>query len=260
MLRALNTSATGMHAQEQNVNTISNNISNVNTTGFKKERAEFEDLLYEQSIDKGARSSGDSQYTIGKQAGSGARVTATRRIHTQGSIKITDNPFDVSIQGDGFFPVMVGDKIRYTRDGSFGPDAEGFITTNSGHKIAPGIQVPPNTRSLSISKDGKVDAWLANDKEPVRVGDIKVFKFVNPAGLRDLGGNLAEETTASGNAIEHTPGLNNAGYLFQGSLETSNVQIVDEMTNLIKAQRAYEMNSKVMGVADQMLQTVNNIR
>ncbi len=260
MLRALNTSATGMNSQEQNVNTISNNIANVNTTGYKKERTEFQDLLYEQAQEKGARSSGDSQYTVGQQIGSGSKVSATRRQHTQGSLNITDNPFDVSIQGDGFFPIMVDDQIRYTRDGSFGPDSQGFITTSSGYKLAPGIQVPSNTRSINISKDGKVQAWVANKKEPEEIGEVKIMTFVNPAGLRDLGGNLAEATTASGSAVEHTPGTNHSGYLMQGSLETSNVQIVNEMTNLIKAQRAYEMNSKVMGVADQMLQTVNNIR
>lgn len=260
MLRALNTSATGMAAQETNVNTISNNIANVNTTGYKRQRTEFEDLLYETVEEAGGRSSGESQYNIGTQLGSGAKVSSIKRIHEMGSPQITNSPYDMMIMGEGFFGVQVGNDTMYTRDGSFTVDAEGVLKTRSGHTLLPGITLPPNTKSLNISDDGKVQAYLNNQTEPIDLGQIPVFTFTNPAGLTDMGSNLAKRTTASGEAIQNIPGSENAGSIQQGTLESSNVNVMNEMTNLIKAQRAYEMNSKVMGVADQMLQTVNNIR
>lgn len=260
MIRALNTAATGMAAQESQVNTISNNLANANTTGYKTQRTEFEDLLYETVEEAGGRSSADSSYTVGQQVGSGAKVTATRRIHEMGSPQITNRPYDLMVMGEGFFGVQVGNEIQYTRDGSFTVDAQGIIKNRAGHPLVPNITVPPTTKSLNISEDGKVQAFLADGTAPVELGQIPVFTFINPAGLKDLGGNMAKMTTASGNPVQHIPGNENSGVIQQGALEASNVSVMKEMTNLIKAQRAYEMNSKVMGIADQMLQTVNSIR
>ena len=260
MIRALNTAATGMSAQEQQVNSISNNIANANTTGYKTQRTEFEDLLYETVQEAGGRSSSDSQYTVGHQVGSGAKVSATRRIHTMGSPQITDRPYDLMIMGDGFFGLQVGNDTMYTRDGSFTVDSSGVIRSRAGHQLLPGLTVPPNTKSLNIGENGQVQAFLSNQTEPVELGQIPIFTFVNPAGLTDKGGNITARTVASGEAIQRIAGDENAGFIQQGTLESSNVSVMNEMTNLIKAQRAYEMNSKVMGVADQMLQTVNGIR
>ena len=249
MIRALNTAATGMAAQEQQVNTISNNIANANTTGYKTQRTEFEDLLYETVEEAGGRSGSDSSYTVGHQVGSGAKVTATRRIHSMGSPQITNRPYDLMIMGEGYFGVQAGNEIMYTRDGSFTVDAQGVIKNRAGYSLLPNLTVPPTTKSINISEDGVVQAFLADGTEPV-----------NPAGLSDQGGNLARVTTASGSPLQHIAGSENAGVINQGTLESSNVSVMNEMTNLIKAQRAYEMNSKVMGIADQMLQTVNSIR
>lgn len=260
MLRALNTAATGMSAQESQVNTISNNIANANTTGFKSQRTEFEDLMYETVQEAGGRSNSDTKYNVGTQVGSGSKVSATKRIHTQGNTVVTNNPYDLRVQGEGFFGVQVGDETMYTRDGSFTINAEGKLQTRKGYDVVPGIVVPPNTGSITISDDGVVNAYFHGTAEPTTLGQIPVFTFSNPAGLSDVGGNIAKRTVGSGEAIQNIAGKNNAGIVSQGMLESSNVSVMNEMTNLIKAQRAYEMNSKVMGVADQMLQTVNNIR
>ena len=260
MIRALNTAATGMSAQESHVNTISNNIANANTNAYKAQRTEFEDLMYHTVKEAGGRSSDGTQYTVGQQVGSGAKVSATRRIHSMGSPQITNRPYDLMIMGDGFFGIQVGQKVMYTRDGSFTVDAQGNVKTRGGYPLLPGIVVPPNTKSLNIAENGEVQAFLANQTEPVALGQIPVFTFVNPAGLSDKGGNISEATTASGQAIQHIAGTENSGHISQGTIESSNVSVMNEMTGLIKAQRAYEMNSKVMGIADQMLQTVNNIR
>ncbi len=260
MIRALNTAATGMTAQEQQVNSISNNIANANTTGYKSQRTEFEDLLYETVEEAGGRSSTDTEYTVGHQVGSGSKVSATRRIHSMGSPQITNRPYDLMIMGDGFFGVQAGNETLYTRDGSFTVDAQGVMKTRNGHTLVPGITVPPNTKSLNIGEDGNVQAFVTGQNQPIELGQIPVFTFVNPAGLTDRGGNTASVTPASGEAQQRIAGDENAGVIQQGTLESSNVSVMGEMTNLIKAQRAYEMNSKVMGVADQMLQTVNNIR
>lgn len=261
MIRALHTSATGMAAQESNVNTISHNIANVNTTGFKKARTEFDDLLYETVQEAGAKSSGNTEYNVGVQVGSGARVSATRKQHTQGSPQMTNNPYDLMVNGEGFLGVVQPNgELKFTRDGSFNVDAQGTLVTRAGHKVFPGINVPPNTIKINISENGLVEAWSRESVEPMNLGQIPVFTFVNPVGLRSDGGNLLSATSGSGQAIQNMPGDNGSGILMQGAIETSNVNIMNEMTDLIKAQRAYEMNSKVMGVADQMLQTVNNIR
>lgn len=261
MLRALNTSATGMAAQEANVNTISNNIANVNTIGFKQGRTEFEDLLYETVTEAGARSSNTTQYNVGTQIGSGAKVSALRRIHNQGAPQITNNPFDIMINGDGFLGiVMPNNEVKFTRDGSFNPDQNGQLVNRSGYKLFPGITIPSNTLKVTISESGNVEAFIKGQMEPQNIGQIPVFTFTNDAGLKQEGGNLFAATVGSGEAQQSVAGENSAGVISQGSLETSNVNVMNEMTNLIKAQRAYEMNSKVMGVADQMLNTVNNVR
>ncbi len=261
MIRALHTAATGMAAQESNVNTISNNIANVNTTGFKKARTEFDDLLYETIQEAGAKSSGTTEYNVGHQVGSGAKVSATRKIHSIGSMQQTNNPYDLMINGEGFLGVIAPNgEMKYTRDGSFNVDAQGNLVSRAGHKVFPGIVVPSNTVKLNIAENGLVEAWNRESPEPSVLGTIPVFSFVNPVGLSSQGGNLYAATKGSGQAIQNVAGENGSGVLSQGALETSNVNVMNEMTDLIKAQRAYEMNSKVMGVADQMLQTVNNIR
>jgi flagellar basal-body rod protein FlgG len=261
MIRALHTAATGMAAQESNVNTISNNIANVNTTGFKKDRTEFDDLLYETVQEAGAKSSANSEYNVGLQVGSGAKVSATRKIHSQGSPQMTNNPYDIMVNGEGFLGVIgPTGELKYTRDGSFNVDSQGNMVTRAGHKVFPGIVVPPNIMKISISENGNVEAFTRESVEPINLGQVPIFTFVNPVGLRSEGGNLMGATAGSGQAMQNIPGQNGSGMLMQGAIETSNVNVMNEMTDLIKAQRAYEMNSKVMGVADQMLQTVNNIR
>jgi flagellar basal-body rod protein FlgG len=261
MIKALNTAATGMASQESNVNNISNNIANANTTGFKKSRTEFEDLLYETVQEPGSRSSDSTRYNVGIQVGTGSKVASNKKIHTQGNPMITNNPFDLLIKGEGFFGVLMpNNQVKYARDGSFSVDAQGNLVTKSGNKVFPGITLPPNVVNVNISESGNVEAYFKGRPEPEEVGSIPVFTFINPAGLKSEGGNLLANTLASGEPVQNVPGENSSGSLMQGALESSNVSIMNEMTNLIKAQRAYEMNSKIMGVADQMLQTVNNIR
>ncbi len=261
LMKALNTAATGMTAQEANVNTISNNIANANTTGFKKSRAEFDDLLYETVKEAGSRSSATTRYTVGVQVGTGAKLSATRKIFQQGNPQITNRPFDFMINGDGFFAiVMPNNNVRYTRDGSFNVDQTGTLVTKHGHKVFPTLTMPPGTLTVQVSETGNVDAYVNGQVEPINVGQIPVFTFINPVALRSLGKNLFGVTSSSGAPSQMIAGNENAGVIMQGALESSNVSIMTEMTNLIKAQRAYEMNSKVMGIADQMLQTVNNIR
>lgn len=261
MIKALGIAATGMEAQESNVSNIANNISNVNTNGFKRGRTEFEDLLYETVQEPGAKSSNTTNYNIGIQYGSGAKVSAVNKIYEMGNPDITNNPFDFMISGDGFFGIiMPNNQVKYTRDGSFNLDAQGNLVTKKGHRVFPGLTVPPNTTNVNVSENGIVEAYQSGQVQPQNIGSIPVFTFVNPPGLKSAGGNLMDQTVASGAPIQNVPGENNAGSILQGTLETSNVKIMNEMTNLIKAQRAYEMNSKIMGVADQMLQTVNNVK
>jgi len=261
MLKALHTAASGMSAQETNVNTISNNIANVNTTGFKRGRTEIDDLGYETIQEPGARSSATSQYNVGVQIGSGSRVSSIRKEFTVGSPQITNNPFDLMVNGEGFFGIiMPNGELKYTRDGSFNVDAQGTLVNKQGYKVYPGFAFPPNTANVSISESGKVEAFIKGQTEPTNVGQIPIFTFVNPVGLKSSGGNLYQVSLSSGAPIQAVAGESNAGALMQGALETSNVSPMTEMTDLIRAQRAYEMNSKVMGVADQMMQTINNIR
>ena len=261
MLKALHTAASGMSAQEANVSTISNNIANVNTTGFKRGRTEIEDLTYETVQEAGARSSASTNYNVGTQIGSGARVSAVRKEFTNGAPQMTNNPFDLMINGEGFFGIiMPNGELKFTRDGSFNVDAQGSMVNKQGYKVYPGFQFPPNTSSVNISDDGKIQSFTKGVPEPVEVGQIPVFTFVNPVGLKSTGMNLYQVSLSSGQPVQAIAGNDNARPIMQGALEASNVSPMTEMTDLIRAQRAYEMNSKVMGVADQMMQTINNIR
>jgi flagellar basal-body rod protein FlgG len=261
MLRAINIAASGMAAQEANVNTVANNVANANTNGFKQGRTEFDDLLYQTVQEPGARSNGDSQYNVGIQFGSGAKASAVRRIHSQGSPIITNGPFDLMINGEGFFGLMMpNNDMKFTRDGSFSVDGQGMVVNKQGYKIFPGINIPTNTTSVNINANGTVDAYFPGQPEPQSMGQIAVFQFMNSSGLKAEGSNLLSQSASSGAPIQSIAGENNTGVIQQGSLEASNVNIMNEMTNMIKAQRAYEMNSKIMGIADQMMQTTNNIR
>lgn len=261
MIKALHTAASGMSAQESNVSTISNNIANVNTIGFKRGRTEIEDLSYETIQEAGARSSATTNYNVGTQIGSGARVSAVRKEFTNGAPQITNNPFDLMINGDGFFGIiMPNGELKFTRDGAFNVDAQGAMVTKQGYKVYPGFNFPPNTSSVSISDDGKIQSFTKGVSEPTEVGQLPVFTFVNPVGLKSQGMNLYQVSLSSGQPVQAIAGNDNAGPIMQGALEASNVSPMTEMTDLIRAQRAYEMNSKVMGVADQMMQTINNIR
>lgn len=261
MLRALNTAATGMAAQEMNVSTISNNIANVNTIGFKKNRTEFDTLLYQTVEEAGGRSDANTVYNVGTQIGSGTKVSAVRKEFSQGSPQITNNPFDLMINGDGFFGILMpNQEVKYTRDGAFNVDSQGNLVNKNGYKLVPGIVVPQGTINVNITEDGLVEAFTSGQVEPTQVGQIPLFTFINPVGLKSIGQNLYSISNASGQPQSNIAGQNSAGVIQQGSLEASNVSIMNEMTDLIKAQRAYEMNSRVMKVADEMLQTVNNIR
>ena len=261
MIRALNTAAAGMAAQEAHVNTISNNISNANTTGFKRGRVEFEDLLYQTTQEAGSRSSETSLYSVGTQVGTGAKVSATRKVFDQGNPQITNRPFDFMVNGDGFFGIILpNEEMRFTRDGSFNLDAQGNLVNKQGYRVFPGFTFPANTMSITVSEDGRIDAFVRGQTEAISIGSLPIFTFMNEVGLKSSGGNLYQSTLASGEPFQHVAGTNNAGSIMQGALEASNVQIMIEMTDMIRAQRAFDMNSKVMGVADQMLQTVNNIR
>lgn len=261
MMKALSTAASGMSAQETYVSTISNNIANVNTIGFKRGRTEIDDLGYETLQEPGARSIASTTYNVGIQIGSGARVSAIRKEFSIGSPQITNNPFDLMVNGEGFFGIiMPNGELKFTRDGSFNVDSQGVLVNKQGYKVYPGFNFPPNTSTVMISENGKADAYVKGQTEPTSVGQIPVFTFVNPVGLKSTGSNLYQISLSSGQPVQAIPGENNAGSLMQGALETSNVSPMAEMTDLIRAQRAYEMNSKVMGVADQMMQTINNIR
>ena len=261
MIKSLNTAATGMLAQQSNMDVIANNIANVNTTGFKKGRAEFEDLIYHNLKDPGQASGLQSVSPTGVQTGLGVRTAAVQKDFSMGQVLITKNPLDLHIEGPGFFQVQTTDgEIAYTRDGAFKKDANGRLADKNGNLLVPNITVPPNASGIEINPSGQVSALIGQDSEPQAVGQIDIANFINPAGLKNVGKNLYVTTVASGPATNLTPGTDGVGYLAQGELESSNVNIVDEMINMIAAQRAYETNSKVVQTADQMLQTANNIR
>jgi flagellar basal-body rod protein FlgG len=261
MIRSLWTSATGMQAQELNIDVISNNLANVNTSGFKKSRAEFQDLLYEILRPAGAASSQDTTVPTGIQLGHGARPSAVQKVFTQGDFQNTKNELDWAIEGDGFFQIETPNgETAYSRAGEFKLDADGRIVNSDGFPLVPEISVPTNTVSISVGMDGTVSVIQADDATPVEIGTIQLARFVNPGGLKSLGKNLYSPTEASGDEIVGTPGENGFGTITQGFLEMSNVSVVDEMVNMITAQRAYETNSKVIQTADDMLQMANNLK
>ncbi len=263
MMRALWSAASGMKGQQTNMDVIANNIANVNTYGGKKVRAEFQDLIYQNIRDAGAASGADSQYPTGMQIGLGTRVAATNRLFTQGALQSTENPTDVGIQGEGFFRITMPDgSTAYTRDGSFKLDSQRRLVTTDGYPLADGITIDENAPndSITISGDGRVSYTVAGDTQTTEAGQIQLARFVNPSGLTAIGKNLFVESAASGNAIEGNPGENGAGTLTQGTLEMSNVQIVEEMVNMIISQRAYESNSKAVTTSDSMLEIANGLK
>lgn len=256
---ALWVAKTGLDAQQTRMGVISNNLANVSTTGFKRGRPVFEDLLYQNVRQAGASSSQNTQLPSGLALGTGVRTVATERLFTQGNLLQTSNPLDLAVNGRGFFQVQKPDgTIAYTRDGSFQIDAQGQIVTASGYVLDPAISIPPNVQALTIGSDGVVSVLAAGASAPTQVGNIQLADFVNPAGLQSLGENLYAETAASGSPQTGTPGLTGLGTLVQGSVESSNVNVVEEMVNMIETQRAYEINSKAISTTAQMLQYLNN--
>jgi flagellar basal-body rod protein FlgG len=250
---------TGLDAQQTRMAVISNNLANVNTTGFKRGRAAFEDLLYQNVRQAGAQSSQDTQLPTGLSLGTGVRTVATEKIFTQGNLLQTNNSLDVAIEGRGFFQILQPDgSLAYSRDGSFQLDNNGQMVTSNGYILQPGITIPANTISMTIGQDGIVTVLTQGNNAPTQVGNLQMSDFINPAGLQAIGQNLFLETAASGSPQTGTPGLNGLGRVVQGALETSNVNTVEELVNMIETQRAYEMNSKAISTADQMLQYVNN--
>ena len=255
-MRALSIASTGMAAQQTNVETIANNLANMNTTGFKEQRAEFQDLLYQNIQTPGAQTSDQGTYAPnGIQIGAGVRTAAIYRITTQGDLQSTGNPYDVAVQGPGYFRIQQADGTdAYTRSGNFSLSPQGQLITQDGLVVQPGIAIPQNTLSVQINAQGQVNATVAGNTTPQTVGQLELTRFPNEAGLNAIGGNLYLETPASGSPQAGVPGSVGYGTVQQGYLETSNVNSVDEITALITAQRAYEMNSKVVKAADEMLQ------
>jgi flagellar basal-body rod protein FlgG len=259
MTPALWAAKTGLDAQQTRMTVVSNNLANVNTTGFKQGRAVFEDLLYQNVRQVGAQSTQDTRYPTGLYVGTGVRVVATEKLYTQGNLVQTGNPLDLAVQGRGFFQVLMPDgTLGYTRDGSFQVNAEGELVTSSGYRLQPGISIPDAAQSVSIGTDGTVSVQVAGQAAPTQVGSLQLVDFVNPAGLQARGQNLLLESASSGPAQTGTPGLDGLGSIAQGTLESSNVNVVEELVNMIETQRAYEMNSKAIQTTDQMLEYVNN--
>lgn len=260
MIRSLWISKTGLDAQQTQLDVISNNLANVSTNGFKRSRAVFEDLLYQTVRQPGAQSSQQTQLPSGLQIGTGVRPVATERIFTQGNVNQTNNDKDLAIQGNGFFQILLPDgTTAYTRDGSFQTDSQGQMVTSSGYTLQPPITIPLNTTKLSVGRDGTVSIMQAGSTATTQIGTIQVATFINPAGLESRGENLYVETAASGAPNPNTPGTNGAGALWQGYVETSNVNVVEELVNMIQTQRAYEINSKAITTSDQMLAKISQL-
>jgi len=261
MMRSLWTAATGMAAQSLNVDVISNNISNANTTGFKRGRANFQDLMYQQIKSPGSEaSSSGTQVPTGIQIGLGVKTASVSSIFSEGSFQQTGNPLDLTIQGRGFFQIQLpnGD-TAYTRDGKFSLDSQGQLVTQNGDPLLPSVSIPTDAQTIHISADGTVSAIQTGGVQTV-LGQIQIADFINPAGLTHMGSNLFQASNASGQAVIGSPSQNGLGSIGQGMLEMSNVSMVEEMVNLIAGQRAYEMNSKAIKAADEMLQTANNVK
>lgn len=259
MIRALRTAATGMRAQQMNVDTIANNLANVNTTGFKKTRMDFQDIFY-QNIRTAGTPTAERQLPTGLQVGLGVRAAATQKLFSQGALEETGNSLDLAVEGQGFFQITLADgTIGYTRDGSFKRDADGNIVTSDGLLMEPGIVVPADATLISVSSDGTVSAQIAGQQDPQILGEIQLASFPNPAGLTAIGKNLFTKSPASGDPTLNTPGTQGFGTLAQGFLEKANVDVVEEMVGMITAQRAYEINSRVIQGVDQMLETAGGL-
>lgn len=252
---ALWAAKTGLDAQQTRMAVTANNLANVSTTGFKKGRAVFEDLLYQNVRQVGAAGTQDTQLPSGLSLGTGARVVATEKLHTQGNLQVTGNSLDMAINGRGFFQVLLADGTTgYTRDGSFQVNAQGELVTSAGYTVQPSITIPDGAQTVTVGTDGVVSVQLAGQAAPTQVGSLQLVDFINAAGLQPRGENLLVESAASGPAQTGTPGLNGLGSIQQGSLEASNVNVVEELVSMIETQRAYEMNSKAISTTDQMLE------
>lgn len=260
-MRAMHTAATGMMAQQLNVQVISNNIANMRTTGYKRQRAEFQDLLYEQVRRAGTQTSEQGNVLpAGVELGAGVKTVGTPRILTQGSLLPTGKDFDVAIRGEGYFKIQLPDgRTAYSRDGSFNLDAQGRIVTSEGNVVQPGITIPQTASGVTISQNGQVAYSSPNSTTPTQVGRIELTRFVNKAGLQSIGDNLFLETASSGPAQDGQPNADGFGSVMQGNLEQANVEAVTELSDLISAQRAYEMNAKVISAAEQMMQATSNL-
>jgi flagellar basal-body rod protein FlgG len=260
MSSALYTAATGMNAQQTNIDNVAHNLANVNTTGFKKSRVEFEDLVYEEIRAAGDSASATTEAPVGLEVGLGTRAVATARNFSAGNLRSTGGPLDMAIQGGGFFQVSMPDGTTgYTRAGTFHLDSQGLLVTNEGYSIDPQISVPANATSVTISADGIVSAVIAGQTASQQLGTLEIANFSNPAGLRPLGGNMFAPTTASGEPETGAPGTDARGTLLQGFVEDSNVSVVEEMVNMIIAQRAYEANSRVVKASDEMMSQTNQL-
>jgi flagellar basal-body rod protein FlgG len=259
MTQALWIAKTGLDAQQTKMSVISNNLANASTSGFKRSRAVFEDLLYQNQRQPGAQSSQDTVYSTGLMIGTGVRTVATEKLYTQGNLSQTENPLDVAIEGRGFLQVLLPDGgLAYTRDGSMQVDNQGQLVTPSGFAIQPSINIPADAQSITIAVDGTVSVSLQGASQTTQVGSIQLADFINSSGLQAKGGNLLLETTSSGSPQVGLPGANGLGSLLQGFIENSNVNVVEELVSMIETQRAYEMNSRAISTADQMLQYVSN--
>ena len=260
MMRSLWISKTGMEAQQMQLDTISNNLANVSTNGYKRSHAVFEDLMYQNLRQAGAASSDQTELPTGLQVGLGTRAVATARNFSQGNLQQSSNPLDLAIRGNGFFQIQFPDGTTgYTRDGSFQVSATGQLVTNNGYTVQPGITIPATAQSVTIGNDGTVSVVLPGQAQPSTVGQIQLANFVNPAGLEPKGQNMFAETAASGTANPGVPGLNGLGTVQQGFVETSNVNVVEELVQMIQTQRSYELNSKAIQTSDQMLQRLTQL-
>ncbi|MFA5518198.1 MAG: flagellar basal-body rod protein FlgG [Spirochaetota bacterium] len=263
MMRSLWTAASGMVGQQFNIDTISNNLSNVNTTGFKKQRAEFEDLLYQTVLMAGTPATEITEIPTGIQVGHGVKVAATQKMFEQGSLQNTENKLDLALEGEGFFKIRLYDgSVAYSRDGSFKLDSNRQVVTSNGYLLEPPVVLPENfiMNTLSISQEGRMTVNIVGEEDPVEVGQMEIYRFVNPAGLSSIGGNLYKTTPASGEEIPGQPAFEGMAKIHQGFLEMSNVKVVEEMVNMIVAQRAYEVNSKAIQTSDSMLGTAIGLK
>lgn len=261
MMRSLWTAASGMIAQQGNIDVVSNNLANANTTGFKKSRTDFQDLMYQTIRQSGSATGADTQLPTGIQMGHGVRQVATQKIYTEGSFQ-SGNSLDMAIEGDGFYQITMPDgTLSYTRDGAFKKDSQGRIVTSEGYPLQPVITIPATATSFSVAaSDGRVTANIPGQNTPQELGQIQLARFVNPAGLDSIGRNLLKETAASGAPVVTNPGTDGAGTIQQNYLEMSNVEVVEEMVNMIVAQRAYEVNSKAITTSDNMMEQAANLK